>query len=100
MPDAPKQPTESKAPKDLDARKKPKYQHESRKARAVREVREELRRYRMHRAREDLAASKAREHARNSANAKIGRHGRHAVRVKSALPARLPRHAQPGRHAC
>ena len=46
VPDAPKQPTEAKAPKDLDARKKPKYQHESRKARAAREVREELQRYR------------------------------------------------------
>ena len=59
----PEQPTtKPKAPKDLDARKTPKYQHESRKARAAREVREELQRYRMHRAREDLAASKVREH--------------------------------------
>jgi len=56
---APEQPTDpSEAPKDLDAHRKPKYQHESRKARTAREVREELRRYRMHRAREDLAASK------------------------------------------
>ena len=34
---APEQPTEPEAPKDLGARKKPKYQHESRKARAARE---------------------------------------------------------------
>ena len=82
----------------LDARKKPKYQHESRKARAAREVREELQRYRMHRAREDLAATKVREHeelrqredrkARQTCKARENRIARETPKERAAREAR------------
>ena len=48
-------------PQDPASHEKPKYQHESRKARAARDLQDGLQAYRVHRALEELAACKARE---------------------------------------
>ena len=55
------QPTKPRAPEKPATHEKPKHKHESRKARAARELQDGLQAYRVHRALEELAACRARE---------------------------------------
>ena len=55
------QPTKPRAPEKSATPEKPKHKHESRKARAARELQDGLQAYRVHRALEELAACRARE---------------------------------------